>query len=482
MDKKRFSTFLLSSGQYLKIEPPNEAEWNLIMLNFISGVKPISIINSVSSEESETPVKNTFITFNEGEPNCRIMNFRLNKKNPFQCFLNKKKSNVQFIFASNSSEKLIVEQLNHEHFSVGESINPNFPTIFMNEIQRIVKSEHPLVLTSLFIKKYEIRPYFYVHPASFAQVLSDSINFSLIQMTEKVVSDEISHYINFLDLLYFNGEELLLHDAIIIEKIITIFPQLKQKVNHTIIHTKNFYVFACFLMEKNLFDFSLLFHHLNFPDNIDIVIAFRILKVLIDEQVPFCSSMLKIFKPYVESPLLQMLLSGNKILYDSTVIPKQISNITPPPNLKNKLNIDNIINYDFKLIEVKTPEKNVNDKKDTNKVVSNFHPQKLVEKKKLYLSGNPEWLYEIAPKHSRKMDIVHHDRIFLHEDVNHQARSVNLSENISNDNNDNNNNTSKANCQKNSKQYNETIAIVLCALLALITLLYIWTHFSFYVL
>lgn len=487
-DQKRFSTFLLASGQRLKIEAQGNADWNLIMLNFISGQKPISIINS-SLSDPEARVKNALITFNEGEPDCRIMNFRLSKKEPFICFLNKKRSYIQFVFASNSKEKLMVEQLNQEFISVGESINPNFPNIFMNEIQRIVKSEHPLELMSSFIKKYEIRPYFHVHSANFEKVLSDSINFSLIKMSEKAISAEISHYINFLDLQFFLGGELLLHDAIIIEKIIRLFPQLKGKINHAIIHTKNFFVFACFLMEKELFDFSLLHQHFNLPEKIDIVISFKILKIIIDEKVPFSSSLLKMFLPYVQPPLLQMLLSSNKILYDSTVIPKQISNIVLPPSFKARLHIDNVVNFGINLAEsdTKTPEKTVPDKnvtttnvpakKVTAKSVVSFRPQKLNEVKKPNLSIKPEWSYEISQDKPRQLNIVQHDCIFLEKSIDKDRQTISISPNTVEDDN-----KLKIQSEKSSKQNSETIIIAFCASIALITILFIWTHFSFYVL
>lgn len=475
-DHKRFSTFLLASGQRLKIIPPNETNWNLIMLNYISGIKPNSIINLIETPDSANPIKNTFMTFNENEPDTRIMNFRLNNKLPFQCYLYKKKSYVHFVFSSNSNEKLIVEQANQEFVSVGLSINPNFPNIFMNEIQRIVKSEHPLTLMSSFIKGYEIRPYFHVHPASFIQLLSDSINFSLIQMSEKVISSEIPHYINFLDLQFVLGEELLLHDAIIIEKIINLFPRLKPKMNHVIIHTKNFVVFACLLMQKDIFDYSLLCHHLNFPDKIDIMISFRLLKIIVDEQVPICSSILKIFLPYVKSPLLHMLLSSNKILFDSTVIPKQISNITLPS--KKKIAIDHIVNFDFNLIEAKVPEKNTVEKKATEKNVANFRPQKLTDLKKPQLLIKPDRIFEISPKKSKQLKIVRHNHIFLKEKNNIQ-HTLSLSSNIEDYSY---NSKTKVRRERSSGQYNESIIIGCCALFTLITLIFIWTHFSFYVL
>ncbi|KAK8899647.1 hypothetical protein M9Y10_001964 [Tritrichomonas musculus] len=486
IDQKRFSTFLLASGQRLKITPPNGTTWNLIMINVISGSKPVSIINEIPSPGSETPIKNNFLTFNNGDPDCKITNFRLDSKIPFQCYLNKKKCHVQFVFSSNSKEKLLVEQINKEFVSVGCAINPNFPNIFMNEIQRIVKSEHPLNIMSSFFKQYEIRPYFHVHVASFNQILSDSINLALIQMTEKVVSTEISHYINFLDLRLFLGDDLLLHDAIFIEKIINIYPRLKPKVNHIILHTKNFLVFICLLIDKKLFDYSLLFHHFTFPDKVDIMIVFKLLKVIVDEQIPICSSFLNLFSPYVQPPLLHSLLSSNKILYDSTVISKQISNIAVPSNEKiTKLEINQPLNFDFNVAEQSNISKGAPKKSNTEKNIASFNPQhfspqKANQRKKPQISPNPACTFEVIKKNTNQhLKMIHHDHIFLNEQVEVVHRSFSQTPNI---NEYIHSGKMKSHRERSTKTNNDLIIIASCSLFAIITIIFIWNHFSFYVL
>ena len=315
---KKFTTVLIVGGQRLKITPI-DSDWDILMVNYIQGKKPLNVIQEIEPEgDEQVSSKFPLFSFNEDSADSKVMNLKISKNTPFICYLSRKTSSVQFVFASKFNTTLQMEQINVEKIKICEQ-TPNFKKIFMDEIPRIMISEKPLLVLSAFLSRFENRAFFKCHHADFDPDVSDAIH-NLLMKIKPFIGEQAAKLIKFIDMQMVLGKPLTIVDAMLLIKAIDSNPSVWQKIIHTILHTKHVISFLVLLLNTTSFDSSIFLHRIQYTENVSMLMIFKILQFIIDHQVPFHSGLVEMFTPHLPSPLLKILLQHNKIVTDSLTL------------------------------------------------------------------------------------------------------------------------------------------------------------------
>ena len=272
---KKFTTVLIVGGQRLKITPI-DSDWDILMVNYIQGKKPLNVIQEIEPEgDEQVSSKFPLFSFNEDSADSKVMNLKISKNTPFICYLSRKTSSVQFVFASKFNTTLQMEQINVEKIKICEQ-TPNFKKIFMDEIPRIMISEKPLLVLSAFLSRFENRAFFKCHHADFDPDVSDAIH-NLLMKIKPFIGEQAAKLIKFIDMQMVLGKPLTIVDAMLLIKAIDSNPSVWQKIIHTILHTKHIISFLVLLLNTTSFDSSIFLHRIQYTENVSMLMIFKIL-------------------------------------------------------------------------------------------------------------------------------------------------------------------------------------------------------------